>query len=107
MATLRATELLPTTMRADSKQDNVSRGRICLICDRKYLLYDYYSEFACQVEEMDSYIKEEQVVLKEREFLFSKMKQEMHKVKLDLTNSERKIKSIREEIKNEISEKDA
>jgi len=39
--------------------DGPNRGRICLICDRKFLLYDYYAEFACQVEEMDQYIKEE------------------------------------------------
>lgn len=28
-------------------------GRICMICDRKFILYEYYSDFACQVEELD------------------------------------------------------
>jgi hypothetical protein len=67
-------------------------------------LYDYYSEFACQVEEMDCYIKEEQNVLIERSALFNKMKQEMYKVKQDLSGSDRKIKQIREDTKHEISE---
>lgn len=71
-------------MRADAKTgeaDGPNRGRICLICDRKFLLYDYYAEFACQVEEMDSYIKEEQIVLIERNRVFKEMKVEMSKVK--------------------------
>lgn len=71
-------------MRADAKTgdaDGPNRGRICLICDRKFLLYDYYAEFACQVEEMDSYIKEEQIVLIERNRVFKEMKLEMSKVK--------------------------
>jgi len=78
-----------------------------LICDRKYFLYDYYSEFACQVEEMDSYIKEEQVVLKERHAFFTKMREEMHQVKSDLAHSDRKIKQLREDTKKEIAEKES
>jgi transcriptional regulator NrdR family protein len=43
-----------------STQDpvGIKRGRICAMCDRKFMLYDYYAEFACQVEEMDALIKE-------------------------------------------------
>ena len=40
-------------------------GRICIICDRKYILYNFYSDFACQVEEFDGIIKEEKEVLYE------------------------------------------
>ena len=42
---------IPVATRADigSSQDllGVRRGRICVICDRKFMLYDYYADFAC------------------------------------------------------------
>ena len=62
---LRHTQM-PVTQRATKNGDDtgpdsqgIKRGRICLVCDRKFMLYDYYGEFACQVEEMDCYIKDE------------------------------------------------
>ena len=42
----------------------VGLGRICMICDIKFMLYDYYSEFACQVEELDAQIKEDQEIMR-------------------------------------------
>jgi hypothetical protein len=104
---------LPVVMRADSKivggeaDGPTNRGRICLICDRKFLLYNYYGEFACQVEEMDAYIKEEQIVLIERERVFKEMKEEMGGVKQELVKSDKKIKEIREETKNQARELNA
>ncbi len=100
---------LPSVMRADSKRDadGPNRGRICLICDRKFLLYNYYGEFACQVEEMDAYIKEEQIVLIERERVFKEMKNEMGEVKKELVRCDKRIKEIREETKNEARELNA
>jgi uncharacterized protein (UPF0254 family) len=47
-------------------KSSTSKGKICLICDRKFILYDYYSEFACQLEELDGEIKDHQEMLRER-----------------------------------------
>jgi hypothetical protein len=62
---------IPVATRLDlgSTKDpiGVRRGRICVMCDRKFMLYDYYADFACQVEEMDALIKEEKSLLSERE----------------------------------------
>jgi len=42
---------IPVATRANvgSSQDpiGVKRGRICVMCDRKFMLYDYYGDFAC------------------------------------------------------------
>lgn len=35
-------------------------GRVCLFCDRKFILYDTYAEFACQIEHWDKQIKDHQ-----------------------------------------------
>ena len=49
------------------------------------MLYDYYAEFACQVEEMDALIKEEKSILEERYQHFKESKQEMQLMKEMLT----------------------
>lgn len=56
-------------------------GRICLICDRKFMLYDYYSEFACQVEEYDAFIKEDQSLLRDKDREFKHVKRELLTIK--------------------------
>jgi hypothetical protein len=49
------------------------------------MLYDYYAEFACQVEEMDGLIKEDKCILEERYQLFKDSKKEMQLMKEMLT----------------------
>ena len=56
---------------------------------------------------MDAYIKEEQIVLIERERVFKEMKEEMGGVKQELVKSDKKIKEIREETKNQARELNA
>ena len=59
-------------------------GRICLTCDRKYILYNFYSDFACQVEEFDGMIKEEKEVLNDVNTRFRAVKTELVAVKREL-----------------------
>lgn len=48
-----------------------------MICDRKFMLYDYYSDFACQVEEHDAQIKEEQEVMRAKNLEFKQVKRQI------------------------------
>ncbi len=41
------------------------------------MLYNYYSEFACQVEEMDAAIKEEKALLAEKYQEFKNYREEL------------------------------
>jgi hypothetical protein len=56
-----------------------------MICDRKYILYNFYSDFACQVEEFDGIIKEEKEVLHEVNSKFRTLKSDLVTLKEKLT----------------------
>ena len=85
---------------SDKDPTGVRRGRICVVCDRKFMLYDYYAEFACQVEEMDAMIKEEKRVLNERYEEFSNAKREMVLMKEMIASKGYQLKSVdKDEIK--------
>lgn len=58
------------------------------------MLYDYYADFACQVEEMDALIKEEKVLLTERYEVFKDSKKEMLLMKEMIVTKDRQLKTV-------------
>ena len=89
---------IPVATRADVASNHdplgVKRGRICVMCDRKFMLYDYYADFACQVEEMDALIKEEKLLLTERYHQFRNAKKEMLLMKEMLASKGHQLKTV-------------
>ena len=44
---------------------SLPKGHICKICDRKFILYETYAEYAGQIEQQDQEINEDAAVLAE------------------------------------------
>ena len=76
-----------------------------MLCDRKFILYNYYSDFACQVEEMDGIIKEEKLILDERVQQFRGMKKEMQLMKEMIVSKESQLKSMDGDVTEEKMER--
>ncbi|CDW78869.1 UNKNOWN [Stylonychia lemnae] len=67
------------------------KGKICKICDRKFILYDTYAEYAYEIEQKDILIKDEAEILDQKALEFEESKQQLQLMRNEVIEKEKII----------------
>jgi hypothetical protein len=76
--------------RSESKE----RGRVCLFCDRKFILYETYSEFSHLIGQWDTLIKDDQSVLRVKNLEYTEARSKMKSYQSELSDCDRKLQRL-------------
>ena len=64
-------------------------GKICKVCDRKFILYNTYAEYASEIENKDQLLEFNQQLLDSKEAELNIIRVELPLVKIKLVESEK------------------
>eukprot|EP00347_Sterkiella_histriomuscorum_P022833 403336979 len=67
-------------------------GKICRMCDRKFIMFDTYAEYAFEIEQQDQMIKEHFSLLDQKQQQFDIDKEELNKLKQEVQEKEQSLK---------------